>query len=76
MPKKEQAAKAGQRQTLARQTLPSAGGPGLVRARNDPAAVSTGQKWRRNGVPCWPFPNIAPLAAILSLGGQREFYQF
>lgn len=24
---------------------------------------------------CWPFPNITPHAAILSLGGQRGFYQ-
>lgn len=24
---------------------------------------------------CWPVPNIAPLVAILSLEGQREFYQ-
>lgn len=24
---------------------------------------------------CWLFPNIAPLAAILNLGGQKEFYQ-
>lgn len=32
-------------------TLPSLGwgGTGLVRAEADPAAVSTGQKWRRNG---------------------------
>lgn len=24
---------------------------------------------------CWPFPNIAPFAAILSLRGQRKLYQ-
>lgn len=26
-------------------------------------------------VPCWPFPNIDLLVTILSLRGQREFYQ-
>lgn len=38
----------GQKPPL-RPTLPSTGDTGLVRARADPAAVSTGQKWRRNG---------------------------
>lgn len=50
MPKKELAAAEGRGNLhLIQPTLPSAGDAGLVSARADPAAVSTGQTWRRNG---------------------------